>query len=157
MERISYQDIPKGMFEKLRAIEDFIESSTLESQLIELIRLRISQLNGCAYCVDMHHKELRQAGETELRLYSLVVWEETPYFTEKERAVLYYAEALTQLNSKPLADEVYDPLLTYFDKTEITFLSLLICQINTWNRLMKAFHFTPGNYQVKKVSINNPA
>lgn len=150
MERITYPDIPKGMFENLRAIEDFIDQSPLDPKLLELIKLRTSQENGCAYCVDMHYKELKHLGETELRLSSLCVWEETPYFTEKERAVLFFTEALTNLNRSPLANQVYDSLLDYFSKEEITYLTLAISQINTWNRLMKVFAFTPGNYKVNQ-------
>ena len=152
MERITYRDLPKGMFEKLLAVEDFIKNSGLELQLLELVRLRAAQLNGCAYCVDMHHKELQHLGETDLRLSSLSVWEETPYFSEKERTVLRFTEALTRLHEKPIPDQVFDPLLTFFSKTEISYLSLAIAQANVWNRLMKAFRFTPGRYKVKKVN-----
>lgn len=150
MERITYQDIPKGMFENLRAIEDFIDNSSLDPKLLELIKLRASQINGCAYCVDMHYKELKHLGETELRLSSLCVWEETPYFTEKERAVLYFTDALTDLNSSPISNQVYNALLDFFTKEEITYLTLAISQINTWNRLMKVFAFTPGNYKINQ-------
>jgi len=150
MERITYQDIPKGMFENLRAIEDFIDNSSLDPKLLELIKLRASQINGCAYCVDMHYKELKHLGETELRLSSLCVWEETPYFTEKERTVLYFTDALTDLNSSPISNQVYNTLLDFFTKEEITYLTLAISQINTWNRLMKVFAFTPGNYKVNQ-------
>ena len=92
MERITYSDIPEGMFDQLMQIEDFINKSGLEFPLLELMRLRVAQNNGCAYCVDMHYKELKNAGETELRLSSLCVWEETPYFSEKERAVLHFTD-----------------------------------------------------------------
>ncbi|WP_298513559.1 carboxymuconolactone decarboxylase family protein [uncultured Kordia sp.] len=146
MERISYADIPKGMFEHLQKIEVYIKESSIENQLLELIKLRVSQKNGCAYCVDMHHKELKKLGETELRLSSLCVWEETPYFTEKERTALAFADALTKLRRTPFPDEVYNPLLKFFTKEEICILSLVITQINSWNRLMKVFLFTPGNY-----------
>lgn len=150
MERITYQELPSEMFEKLSAIEDYIKESPLEFKLLELMKLRVSQLNGCAYCVDMHYKELKHARETELRLSSVCVWEETPYFSEKEKAVLTFAESLTRINSKPLDDKVFNSLLSFFNKTEISYLSLAITQINTWNRLMKAFTFTPGNYEVEK-------
>ena len=150
MERITYQDLPQGMFESLMGIESFIKNSPLPFSLLELVRLRVSQLNGCAYCVDMHHKELQHAGETDLRLSSVVVWQEAPYFTAKEKAVLAFSEGLTQLSGKPLADQVFDSLLSFFSREEIAYLSLAVCQINTWNRLMKAFGFTPGNYQVIK-------
>jgi AhpD family alkylhydroperoxidase len=146
MERISYDDIPRGMFEHLRKLEDFIKQSTIDSQLLELMRLRVSQKNGCAYCVDMHYKELKKLGETALRLSSVCVWKETPYFSEKERAVLTFADALTKLKRIPFPDEVYNPLLNFFTKEEISVLSLAISQINTWNRLMKVFLFIPGNY-----------
>ena len=149
MERISYADIPEGMFENLRTIEDSLNNSPLDNKLLELIRLRISQKNGCAYCVDMHYKELKHAGETELRLSSLCVWEETPYFSNKERIVLKFAETLTKLSSAPIPEEDYTPLLDFFNKNEICHLTLAITQINTWNRLMKVFQFTPGNYKIK--------
>jgi len=116
--------------------------------LLELLRLRISQLNGCAYCVDMHHKELAHTGETELRRTSLVVWEETPYFSDKERAALHFAERLTRITASPLPNDCYEALQKFFSKEEICDLSFAITQINTWNRLMKVFLFTPGNYKV---------
>ena len=148
MERITYQEIPQGMFEKLRAIENFLNTSSIDHHLAELIKLRVSQLNGCAYCVDMHHKELKHLGEDELRLSSLCVWEDTPYFSDIERVVLKFAEEVTQLTAKPIADEAYNTLLKYFNKAEISFLTLAITQINTWNRLMKVFQFVPGRYEV---------
>lgn len=149
MERITYQELPAGMFDKLMTIEEFISKSTVEYHLTELIKLRVAQLNGCAYCVDMHHKELKNLGEDDLRLSSLCVWEETPYFSDQERAVLKFTEALTQLSAAPIADEVYNPLLQYFNKEEVSYITLIIAQINTWTRLMKTFRFVPGRYQVK--------
>ena len=150
MERISYQDIPNGMFENLRTIEDSINNSSLDRKLIEIIRLRTAQKNGCAYCVDMHHKELKHLGESELRLSSLCVWEETPYFSEVERATLNFTDVLTKLDRKPIPENVYNPLLNFYSKEEICFLTLAISQSNTWNRLMKVFEFTPGNYKVSE-------
>jgi len=150
MERISYRDIPKGMFENLMAVENYISSSSLDIKLLELIRLRVAQKNGCAYCVDMHHKELRHLGETDLRLSSLCVWKETPYFSEKEIAALRLTEILTRLSRDPLTKEVFDGLLPYFNKEEICFLTLAIAQINSWTRLMKTFKFSPGNYEVNE-------
>ncbi len=150
MERISYQDIPNGMFENLRTIEDSINNSSLDRKLIEIIRLRTAQKNGCAYCVDMHHKELKHLGESELRLSSLCVWEETPYFSEVERATLNFTDVLTKLDRKPIPENVYNPLLNFYSKEEICFLTLAISQSNTWNRLMKVLEFTPGNYKVSE-------
>ena len=149
MERITYQDIPNGMFENLRTIENTIINSSLERNLIELIRLRTAQINGCAYCVDMHHKELKHLGETDLRLSSLCVWKETPYFSEKEMAVLNLTDVLTKMSRDPLPEEVFEALIPHFNKEEVCYLTLAISQINTWTRLMKAFKFTPGNHQVK--------
>lgn len=150
MERISYQEVPAEIFEKLRAVEVYLENSSIDKQFLELLRLRISQINGCAYCVDMHSKGLKHLGETELRLNSLCVWQETPYFSEKERAGLHLAEKLTRITEEPLADQYYDLLLNFFSKEEICNLTLAISQINTWNRLMKVFRFTPGNYKVSE-------
>ena len=148
MERISYQDLPEGIFYHLRANEDFLKQSGLDPKLLELLKLRVSQLNGCAYCLDMHYKELKHAGETDLRISLLAAWEECPQFTDKEKAALAYAEELTQISHESLAEAVITTLERYFTKAEIAYLSLAITQINTWNRLMKAFKFTPGNYVV---------
>ena len=150
MERINYQDIPNGMFDILMKIENFINESTLDFKLLEIVRLRVAQKNGCAYCVDMHHKELKNTSESDLRLSSLCVWEETPYFTDKERTVLKFTEILTKLSRAPISDKVYDPLLNFFSKEEICMLTLAISQINTWTRLMKTFRFIPGKYEVNK-------
>ena len=149
MERIKYSEVPSELFSNLRHIEDYLNESSLSLNLLELIRLRVSQKNGCAYCVDMHHKELQHLGETELRLSLLCVWEETSVFTEKERAALHYADVLTRLKRGPIEDADYQPLTTHFSKEEICLLSLTITQINTWNRLMKAFQFETGHYQVQ--------
>lgn len=148
MERITYQDVPKEMFIKLRTIEDFIADSPLDKKICELTKLRISQLNGCAFCLDMHYKELKHLGETDLRISLLSAWEEGDHFDEKEKAVLYYAEALTCIDHRPLSQSIFEKLDIHFNKSEISYLSLAICQINTWNRLMKAFGFKAGNYQV---------
>ena len=154
MERITYQDIPSGMFESLRKIEVSIVNSTLDRKLIEMVKLRTAQLNGCAYCVDMHYKELKHFGEDELRLSSLCVWEETPYFTDKEYAALKFTDALTKLDSKPISDDLFKPLTDFFSKEEICYLTLTISQSNTWNRLMKVFKFTPGNYKINQFGID---
>ncbi len=148
MERISHADLPPGMFNHLHAIEAQIFNSPLDDNLVELVKLRISQENGCSYCVDMHHKELKHAEETDLRLSSLCVWEETPYFSGRERAVLKFAEKLSKAGAKPLPEVYYTELLEYFNKEEISYLTLVVAQINTWNTLMKVFRFTPGNYEV---------
>ncbi|WP_422857744.1 carboxymuconolactone decarboxylase family protein [Flagellimonas sp. S174] len=148
MERISFKDIPQEMMGKLMDLETYINNSGIEMKLLELVRLRVAQINGCAYCVDMHHKELKNLEETDLRLSSLIVWEETKYFTNRERAVLHFAEILTKLNGKPIADSDYEVIKDYFEKREIVILTLTIAQINTWTRLMKTFQIEAGNYKV---------
>ncbi|SFT01258.1 alkylhydroperoxidase AhpD family core domain-containing protein [Zhouia amylolytica] len=149
MIQIKEQDIPPGYYEKLMVVENYLKEIPIEIGLLELIRLRVSQLNKCAYCVDMHHKELRNTGDTELRLASLCVWQETPYFTEKERLILQFTEELTILKDHSIGQSLLDNLGRFFTKNEICQLTLAIAQINTWTRLMRAFSFTPGNYQVK--------
>ncbi|WP_165395228.1 carboxymuconolactone decarboxylase family protein [Flagellimonas allohymeniacidonis] len=150
MERISYQDIPEGTFPKLMALEDFINNSGLSMKLLELVRVRVSQLNGCAYCVDMHYKLARHFGEEELRLVSLVAWTEAVCFTKEERAILQYTDALTKLGGNEIPQEVFDDLSLYYTKGEIAYLSLAISQINVWTRLMKAFKFKPGVFKVEE-------
>ena len=149
MQRIGLDNIPEGMEGRLMRIEEFIKRSSLSKSTLELVRLRVSQINGCAYCVDMHHKELKHLKESDLRLSSLCVWEETNYFSEKEAVVLKFAEEVTALPKRSIPDEVFEPLTTFFTKEEICYLTLAIAQINTWNRLMMTFRFVPGKYKVK--------
>ncbi len=148
MERISYNEVPKGMFDTVMTVENYINNSSLSLQLLELLRYRASILNGCAYCVDMHAKELKHTGETELRIHAISIWKSTPYFTQKEQAVLAFTDALTLLNTEPITAQLFTELNVYFNKEEISHLTLSIAQINTWNRLMKSFEFTPGNYKI---------
>ncbi|RZT96703.1 AhpD family alkylhydroperoxidase [Ancylomarina subtilis] len=150
MERISYQDTPKNMFEKLMVVEDYLNGSPLEMSLLELIRLRTAQLNNCAYCVDMHYKELKHLGESELRLSSLCVWSETPYFSDKERKALELTEILTRDSQSTISDEYFETLLSQFSKEEICYLTIVISHLSTWAKLMKTLKFTPGKYEVKK-------
>ncbi|MCX2681709.1 carboxymuconolactone decarboxylase family protein [Galbibacter sp. EGI 63066] len=150
MVQIKENDIPAGFYEKLMPIEGYLKNSSLDFQLLELMRLRVSQINKCAYCVDMHHKELKHAGETELRMISVCVWQETPYFSEEERTVLQFAEELTILNNESVSDKLLDKLNQYFSKEKICYLTLAVSQINTWNRLMRTFSFIPGKYEVQK-------
>ncbi len=148
MERISYNEVPKGMFEAVMTVENYVNNSSLPLQLLELMRYRASILNGCAYCVDMHTKELKHIGETELRIHAIGIWQSTPYFTQKEQAVLAFTDALTTLNTEPVAAQLFAELTQHFTKEEVSHITLAITQINTWNRLMKSFEFTPGNYKI---------
>jgi len=148
MERISYQELPNAFFEQLREIETYISSSGIEENILNLMRMRSSQINGCAYCLDMHYKEMRHLGESEIRLSVLSAWKETDLFTEKEKSILAYTEALTNLSLNTLESSI-NKLLDYYSKEEVAFISLTITQINTWNRLMKAFRFKAGYYKIE--------
>ena len=150
MERISFAEIPQEMMRKLMDLENYINKSGLDIKLLELLRLRVAQVNGCAYCIDMHYKELKHTGETDLRLASLMVWEETTYFTDKERAVLHFAEKVTVLNGRPMADKDYAVIKDHFNNDEVVVLTLAVAQINTWTRLMKTFQIEAGNYAVSQ-------
>ena len=150
MERISYNEVPKGMFDTIMTVENYLNNSSINILLLELIRYRASILNGCSYCVDMHSKELKHAGETEVRLHAISIWNSTPYFTKKEQAVLAFTDAITKTSSAPLEENLFMDLTLHFSKEEISHITLAIAQINTWNRLMKSFEFTPGNYEITK-------
>ncbi len=148
MERITYQEVPTVLYESLIAVETVLSKSPIDFTTRELIKLLASQLNKCAYCIDMHVKESETAGETALRIYSIVAWRETPFYTDKERAVLEYTEQLTHISTAELPQDLHTSLLTFFSKEEICYLTLCITQINSWNRLMRAFNTTPGEYRV---------
>ena len=114
--------------------------------LVDLVYLRVSLVNGCAYCVDMHSKDLRAAGETEQRVYSLSVWRETPYYSERERAALAWAEAVTTLGEGHIGDEVYETARRFFSPQELVELTLAVATINAWNRIEIACRAVPGAY-----------
>lgn len=151
-ERISYQEVSKGFADGLMKTEYYLKNSGLDQKLIELMKYRVSQINGCAYCLDMHHKEAVHLGEDELRIHSLAAWKDCPFYNEKERAVLAYAEALTLPDNQESYKETFDKLIAYFSKSEIADLTLAITQINTWNRINKAFGAIPGNYKVAQAN-----
>lgn len=123
------------------------KSSKLEPALMELVRMRASQINGCAYCLDMHSKDARAAGETEQRLYALNAWEETPFYTERERAALAWTEALTLISETHAPDAVYEEVRKQFSEEELVNLTLAIVAINGWNRMAIGFRAVPGSYQ----------
>ncbi|MFD0993610.1 carboxymuconolactone decarboxylase family protein [Tenacibaculum geojense] len=148
MEQILITDIPQEMMDKLVDLEIYINNIGINMKLLELIRLRVAQINGCAYCIDMHYKILKHLNETDLRLSSLIIWEETTYFTDKEKALLHFTEAVTKLNTKTISNSNYKTMNTYFSKSEIIFITLAITHINTWTRLMRTFKIEAGNYKV---------
>lgn len=148
MERIKFNEVPQEMMNVLMAVEQYIQASSLSNHLVDLVKLRVSQVNHCAYCMDMHYKELKHKGESDLRLSLLSVWPETNLFDEKEKATLLFAEQLTKLGEAGVTDEAYENLSKHFDKEEICFLTLAVAQINTWTRMMRSFKFVPGNHKV---------
>lgn len=131
----------------MRQLEQVIRNSGLDPKLIELVKIRASQINGCAFCIDMHTKDARLAGETEQRIYALSAWEETPFFTDRERAALAWAEALTDIQNGHAPDAVYQEVARHFNEAEIMMLSLAITTINAWNRIAIGFRSVPGTYQ----------
>ncbi len=148
-ERLNYaKAFPEGVHAVL-GMEKAIRGSGLESSLLELVKTRASQMNGCAYCIDMHTKDARAAGETEQRLYALSAWRETPFFTPRERAALAWTEAITNIQRGHAPDEVYEEVRREFNEQELVKLTLAIAQINTWNRIAIGFRVEPGTYQPK--------
>jgi AhpD family alkylhydroperoxidase len=127
-------------------MEQFVRNCGLEHSLLELVKTRASQINGCAYCIDMHTKDARALGETEQRLYALSAWRETPFFSSRERAALEWTETLTRIADAGVPDEVYRHVREEFDEVSLVNLSLAIVTINGWNRLAIAFATVPGSY-----------
>ena len=134
-------------FRALLGVEKYLSKCSIEKPLRELIKLRVSQINGCAYCIDMHWKDARAAGETEQRLYSLPAWRETPFYSERERAGLLFAEELTRVADRPIPESVHDQVSEQFRDEEIHDLSWVIAAINTWNRVNIGVGTVPGDYQ----------
>lgn len=149
MERIKYSELPAGLYEAMSHVQNYVDGCGLDVILLELMRTRVSQLNGCAYCLDMHSKEAIHAGESIQRLISVSVWREVPYYSEKEQAVLEFAERLTRMADNDHNEDIHDKLSAHFSKQEIANLTLAVAQINSWNRWVKSFGPTPGNYKVK--------
>jgi AhpD family alkylhydroperoxidase len=148
--RIDYLKVGQGAINALLGVEKYVNGSGLEPALLDLIRLRASQLNGCAYCIDMHWKDLRAAGDTEQRLYGLDAWEESPYYSDRERAALAWTEAVTNIQQGHVPDSVFEHARKFFSEKELADLTVAITAINTWNRLNIAVRTVPGSYQPAK-------
>ena len=148
--RIDYLKSARGAYHALLGVEHYLQQSGLEESLQNLIKLRVSQLNGCAYCIDMHWKDLRGAGESEQRLYGLDAWEESPYYTDRERAALAWSEAVTNIQEGHVPDAVFEHVKNFFNDKELADLTLAITAINSWNRLSIAARTVPGTYQPAK-------
>jgi AhpD family alkylhydroperoxidase len=150
--RLNYAKAAPGVYDAMDALDRYVSQCGLEQRLLLLVQLRASQINGCAYCLDMHWKDLRQIGETEQRLYSLDAWRECPYYTERERAGLAWTEAVTSISPAHVADPVYDAVRPHFTEKELADLTLAVAAINAWNRLSISARLVPGAYQPAKAA-----
>ncbi len=145
--RIDYRSASPTAFKAMLGLETSVRGSDLERPLLELVKMRVSQINGCAYCLDMHSKDARAAGETEQRLYVLTAWREAPFYSARERAALAWAEALTLVATNDLPDALYDEVHAQFNDKEMVDLSLAIITINGWNRLAIGFRSDVGSHK----------
>ena len=145
--RIDYQKAPAAAKQAVYALDHYLRNSGLDPKLVELVKMRASQINGCAYCIDMHSKDARAEGETEQRLYALSAWRETPFYSERERAALEWTEAVTLVSQNHVPDDVYERVRQHFDETGLINLTLAVIAINGWNRLAISMRAVPGTYQ----------
>ncbi len=145
--RIDHRKASPGAMQAMFGLEHYVHQCGLPENLLHLVKLRVSQINGCAYCIDMHSKDLRAVGESEQRLYLLDAWREAPFYSERERAALAWAEAVTLVTEGHVPDEVYEQARSQFSEEELINLTLAVVTINGWNRLSIAFRSVPGAYQ----------
>jgi AhpD family alkylhydroperoxidase len=147
MPRLNVTKIAPAAYEAMLGLEAYVRKSGIEPQLLQLVRMRASQINGCAYCLDMHSKDARAEGESEQRLYLLDAWRETSFYTPRERAALAWTEALTLISETHAPDDVFEDVRKEFSDQELADLTLAIVAINGWNRLAIGFRIEPGHYQ----------
>lgn len=145
--RIDYKRATPDGVKAMGGLENYVHHCGLEPALLELVKTRASQINGCAWCLDMHTKDARAAGETEQRLYALSAWRETPFYSERERAALLWTETVTLVHQTQIPDDVYESVRSHFTEKELVDLTLAIVAINGWNRLAIAFRAVPGAYR----------
>ena len=145
--RLDLGKAPAGAYEAMAALDGYVKKSGFDPRLLHLVRMRASQINGCAYCLDMHSKDARAEGETEQRLYALDAWRETPFYSEREGAALAWTEALTLIRKTHAPDDVYEEMRQHFDAEEQVLLTAAIVAINSWNRIAIGFRAVPGAYQ----------
>jgi len=150
--RVEYTKHAQEAQRSLYALERYLFSSGLDHKLLHLIKTRASQINGCAYCIDMHSKDARAGGETEERLYELDAWRETPFYSDKERAALEWTESVTLVSQTHVPDEVFENLQKHFSEKEIVDLTLAVGMINLWNRLAISMRAVPGTYQARQAA-----
>lgn len=148
--RLNISKVSPHAAQAMYGLERFVHESGLDESLILLMKVRASQINGCAYCIDMHTKDARARGETEQRLYELDAWRETPFYTDRERAALEWTEALTLINNGHVPDDLYRRVHQHFNDDEMVALSIAVVAINGWNRLAISFRAEPGTYQPSK-------
>lgn len=151
--RLFYAKAAPGVYDAMDALDTYLADCGLPDVLLHLVRLRASQMNGCAYCIDMHWKDLRALGESEQRLYGLDAWREAPYYSDRERLALEWTEAVTAIGVDHAPDALYERVKALFSEKELCDLTLAIATINAWNRLSIAGRLEPGHYKpaVKKV------
>ena len=142
-----YEELPRELYQAMQAPDNVVKASGLSSTLLGLIRVRVSQINKCAYCLDMHLKEALASGESFQRLYSLSAWRETSYYSAQERAMLEWAEAVTLISEQNIPDSVYAEMMAHFDGPTIARLTLAVIAINGWNRLILSIKKEPGGYK----------
>jgi len=147
--RLDYTKLAPGARTAMQGLEKYIRESGLETSLLELVRMRASQINRCAFCIDMHSKDARAGGETEQRLYALNAWRETPFFNDRERAALEWTEAVTLVSETNVPDDVYERVSSHFSPQELANLTMAVVAINGWNRIAVSFRLVPGEYQAK--------
>jgi len=147
-QRFNYFKAAPDAYKAMSGLEAYLHGCGLEQGLLHLVKLRASQINGCAFCLDMHWKDLRAIGEEEQRLYSLDAWRECPWYSDRERAALAWTEALTLITQGHVPDAVYEEARKQFNEKELTDLSIAVTTINAWNRLSIAARTTPGTYKV---------
>jgi AhpD family alkylhydroperoxidase len=144
--RLNYAKAAPAAYRAMAALERYVHECGLELPLIELVKIRVSQINGCAYCLDMHTQDARAEGESEKRIYTLPAWRETPFFSEREQAALAWAEAVTLVSETHVPDDVYEQARAQFSEEELVNLTMVVVAINGWNRLSISFRAVP-NYQ----------
>jgi AhpD family alkylhydroperoxidase len=147
--RIDFRKFNQEPLKALLAMEEYIAGCGLDHKLVHLVKMRASQINGCAYCLDMHSIDARAAGETEQRLYTLDAWRETPFFNERERAALGWIEAITRVSETHVPDKVFEEVRAHFSEQEVLDLTYIAAAINSWNRLAISMRAVPGHYRAR--------
>ncbi|CAN5450654.1 carboxymuconolactone decarboxylase family protein [soil metagenome] len=148
--RSSFYKVAPEAYQAMSALDKYVSQSGLDLGLLHMVKLRVSQINGCAYCIDLHWKDARSLGETEQRLYGLDAWHESPYYNDRERAALQWAEIVTRVGETHVPDAAYVFAREHFDEKELVDLTWAVAGINAWNRMAIAFRSPAGQYQPPK-------